>query len=137
MPLLFDEDYEILAEAGLAVSEDESARMLVFENFPLPPGIYVGGQGEDLQTARILYMIPQNYNVGGGDMFWTDPALARADRQPIPAKGGGDTRIFNGVTFERWSRHWNHVSWRPKVDNIRTIIDRLTWALEHSNARRP
>ena len=136
MPLLFDEDYEILAEAGLLISEDENARTLVFENFPLPPGMYVDNAAAPLLTARILYIIPPNYNTSGGDMFWTHPPLSRADGQGIPAKGGGDVRVFSGVTFERWSRHWHRVAWRPKVDNIRTIVDRLTWALEHPNAQR-
>jgi hypothetical protein len=137
MPLLFDADYDYLKEIGLEVVEDEASRFLVFKNFPLPEGMYVAN-GEALSHVQVLYVIPPNYNTEGGDMFWTYPMPTRADGVAIPAVNGPgqDSRVFDGKEFLRWSRHWNNAPWRPKADDIRTIVDRLTWAFANPDAKR-
>ncbi|MDB5556028.1 MAG: hypothetical protein JWL86_6012 [Rhizobium sp.] len=135
MALLFDEDYEVLKEAGLQYEEDEANRFLVIKNFPLSPGLYVGG-GTAVNAVAILNVIPTNYNTAGCDMFWVHPQLARADGKDIPAVSGPnqDSRTFNGAEYLRWSRHWNKHPWQPKVDKVRTILDRLEWALKNPDA---
>jgi hypothetical protein len=134
MPLLLDADYEYLAANGIQIEEDESSRFLIFKAFPLPVGVYVSG-GESRSVVDVLYVIPPNYNTEGGDMLWVHPELSRANGQPIPAASGTgtDTRIYQGVEFMRWSRHWNNRPWKPKVDAIEKIVDRLTWAFAHPN----
>lgn len=140
MALLFDKDYEILNDAGLAFTEDEATRFFIFRDFPLPKGIYTAS-GQARATVDVLYSIPPDYNTSGGDMFWVSPQLERADGQTIAAVSGSgqDSRIHGGVEYMRWSRHWNQpgVRWKPKVDNIRTVIDRITWAFTYPNAKRP
>jgi len=139
MALLFDEDYEILKDAGLTVKEDEALRFLIFRDFPLPDGIYTAN-GQPQTTVNVLYIIPPDYNTSGGDMFWVHPQLARADGNAIAAVNGAgqDSRIHAGVEYTRWSRHWNRpgVRWKPKIDNIQTIIDRITWAFTYPDAKR-
>ncbi|TCZ65033.1 E2/UBC family protein [Flaviaesturariibacter aridisoli] len=133
MSLLFDEDYKYLNESNLRYSEDESGRMLVIHNYPLPEGMYMAG-GEPISEAEVLVIIPSNYNMTGTDMLWTYPSLSRADNGPLPnvcAVGGGDNRRFQGKEFCRWSRHYDAKSWRAKVDNIRKILDRIEWALQN------
>jgi hypothetical protein len=140
MALLFDEDYQTLAEANLAFIEDEATRFLIFTAFPLPEGLYVAN-GEPCKTVEVLYIIPENYNTSGGDMIWVYPMIARADGQPIPNSGDGginqDSRTFNDKEYIRWSRHWNNSPWKPKVDKVQTIIDRITWILQYPDAKRP
>lgn len=138
MPMLFDEDYTILEDAGLTFTEDETSRFFIFRDFPLPGGIYVAGSGPRM-SVDVLYVIPASYNTSGGDMFWVHPRLVRADGKAIPNAGGPgeDSRTYNGVEYLRWSRHWNNKPWRPKVDNIQTIIDRITWAFKYPDAKRP
>ena len=137
--LLFDFDYEHLKEIGQEIEEDEGSRFLIFKNFPLPEGLYVS-EGQPKEAVDVLYVIPENYNTSGGDMFWTFPLLARADGKEIPSIGSGkpneDSRVHRDREYCRWSRHWNSKPWKPKVDNIRTIVDRLTWAFANPDAKR-
>lgn len=139
MTLLFDEDYQMLADAKLAFIEDEALRFLIFTAFPLPEGVYVAN-GKACSTIEVLYIVPDNYNTGGGDMLWVYPMLTRADGQPIPNTGDGgadqDSRTYNEKEYIRWSRHWNNSPWKPKVDKVQTIIDRLTWAFKFPDAKR-
>lgn len=135
MPLLFDEDYEVLKEAGLEYEEDEPNRFLAIKNFPLQKGMYVSG-GSAVDAVAVLSIIPPNYNTAGCDMFWVHPPLARSDGKTIPAVSGPnqDSRMFGGVEFMRWSRHWNTRPWKAKVDKVQTILDRLEWALKNPDA---
>ncbi|MER9331463.1 E2/UBC family protein [Mesorhizobium sp. M0488] len=139
MPLLFNSDYEILKKAGLDFEEQEGARFLIFKNFPLPKGVYVADE-KPADAVDVLYVIPQNYNISGGDMFWVDPRLYRADGGLIPNTGGPgpneDSRTHAGVVFCRWSTHWNGNPWKAKVDNVQTIMDRISWAFRYPDARR-
>ncbi|WP_027168873.1 E2/UBC family protein [Mesorhizobium sp. WSM3224] len=139
MPLLFDSDYEILHKAGVDFEEEDGARFLLFKNFPLPKDVYLVDE-KPADAVHVLYVIPQNYNSSGGDMFWVHPRLHRSDGKPIPNTGGPrsneDSRTHNGLVFCRWSRHWHNNLWKPKVDNIRTIMDRISWAFKYPDARR-
>lgn len=137
MNLLLDEDYEILKEAGLQYEEDANLGFLVLKNFPLPAGFY-SFNGTVLETVEVLYMIPTNYNMSGGDMFWTHPFLTRVDGKAIPAMmqfGGGDARHFKSKEFCRWSRHFGPDSWKPKVDNVEKILARIEWALKNPDGK--
>ena len=139
MPLLFDDDYEIINHAHLEIEEDEASRFLVFKNFPLPNGMYTHNNAP-IKTVEVLYIVPPTYNTEGGDMFWVYPPLSRADRSAIPNVNGPnqDSRIHNGIEYVRWSRHWNRTTpWKPKIDNVQTIINRITWAFKYPSAKRP
>lgn len=139
MPLLFDSDYETLQKAGVNFEEEEGTRFLMFKGFPLPKGVYLA-DGKPADAVDVLYVIPQNYNVSGGDMFWAHPRLHRADGKPIPNTGGPgpneDSRTHKGTVFCRWSRHWHKNAWKPKVDDVQTIMDRISWAFKYPDARR-
>ena len=133
MPLLVEEDYEYLSEIGQAHEEFEPQRSLIFRNFPLPEGVYAA-DGRPVQTVHVLVEIPANYNLSGPDMFWVNPTLLFANgTQIVAASQGGDPRNVGGETFERWSRHWGHIGWKPGQDTISTIVDRLNWAFRHPN----
>ena len=135
MPLLIDEDYEYLTEIGHTYEEDPECRRFVVRAFVLPEGTY-STNGVPTVEVDVLIEIPSNYNLSGPDMFWVSPYLTLADGSEIPAANrGADPRSFNGVTFERWSRHWGHLAWRPGLDSIETLIDRLTWAFAHPDPR--
>ena len=136
MRLLFDEDYDILKSSGLEYVEDHGNRYLVLKNYPLSDGLYIYN-GQAISTVEVLTIIPPNYNMNGGDMFWTHPFLSRTDGKAIPATmtfGGGDARFFEGKEYCRWSRHFKADSWRAKVDNIEKILSRIEWALKNPDA---
>jgi hypothetical protein len=136
MPLLFDSDYKILADCGLQYEEDEANRFLILKNFPLKDGLY-SFNGVGLIDVDVLIVIPPNYNTAGNDMLWVSPELKRTDGKAIPAAfgvGKGAAKHYQGKEFCRWSRHFPPNSWRPKVDNIQKIIDRVQWALSNPDA---
>jgi hypothetical protein len=135
MALLFDDDYRFLQEAGLEYEEDESSRFLILKKFPLAGGLYVANS-QPINAVDVLNVVPQNYNTAGCDMFWVYPQLARADSEAIPAINGHneDSRTHKGIEYYRWSRHWNKNPWKPKVDNVRTILSRIEWALKNPDA---
>ena len=138
MPLLHDEDYQILKESGLMYEEDEAQRFLVIKNFSLSPGFYIY-EGQPIDQVEVLWIVPPDYNTSGGDMFWVHPPLTRADGKGIPGAfglGGGDSRQFNGKEYCRWSRHWNPGTWRSKIDNIHKVLDRIEWALKNPDTTR-
>jgi hypothetical protein len=131
MALLYDEDHQILKDAGLEYEEDESQRFLIIKNFPLPSNLYMHA-GHVIEQVEVLWVVPSNYNTGGGDMFWTHPALARVDGKSIPnisGIGGRDPRHFKDKEYCRWSRHWKPETWKPKIDNIQKVLGRIDWAL--------
>lgn len=134
MALLFDADYEYLKSVGLEYDEYVDQRFLVIKNYPVADGLYVMG-GQPINAVDVLSIIPPNYNAAGCDMFWVYPAISRADGKVIPATGGDD-RTFNGVTFVRWSRHWQPDQWKPKVDAVETLLSRIEWALKNPDAVR-
>jgi len=132
MALLNDEDYQILQEAGLEYEEDQAQRFFIIKNFPLFAELYTHS-GRALDQVEVLWIVPPDYNTSGGDMFWVHPALARTDGKAIPsasAFGGGDPRHYNGKEYCRWSRHWQPISWKPKIDTIQKVLDRIEWALK-------
>ena len=136
MALLFDEDYIILSDAGLEVEEDEAQRFLIIKDYPLKANFYEY-KNEHIDKVNVLIVIPPNYNTSGNDMFWVYPPLARIDKKPIPAAfgfGKGDSRIYNGTEYCRWSRHYKPETWKPKVDNIQKILSRIEWALKNPDA---
>lgn len=138
MALLFDEDYQILRDSGLEYEEDERQRFLVIKNFPLPLDVYVH-TGVALEQVEVLWIVPPNYNTSGGDMFWVNPALERADGKAIPAAfgfGGGDPRHHNGKEYCRWSRHWKAETWKPKIDNIEKVLGRIEWAFTNPDTNK-
>lgn len=139
MGLLLDEDYVYLTEIGLKYVEVAEPRFLIFRNFVLPGGVYKSGS-EVKNAVDVLYVIPTNYNASGGDMFWVYPYLERVDGKAIPNVNvggpGQDSRSHDGIEYLRWSRHWHNKPWIPKVDNVQKIVDRITWAFAHPDAKR-
>ena len=140
MPLLFDDDYIVLKETGLKYEEEEASRFLVIMNFPLLVGLYVHA-ANPIELVEVLLVIPPNYNTSGGDMFWVHPALKRANGKTIPNVaedfGRPDARFYKNREYCRWSRHWNKAgAWKPKVDNIQKVLDRIEWALKKPDANK-
>jgi hypothetical protein len=134
VPLLLDSDYKRLRDADISFQEDESNRFLVFLGVPLHDSQY------NVSECDVLVVIPPNYPQAGNDMFWTHPILSLADGRAIPAilGPGGDSRIWNGREFCRWSRHWQPSTpgaWRPGKDDVISIYRRVTWALSHPDSQ--
>lgn len=133
MPLLLDSDYAELQERGISFAEDETRRFLILKNFELPESTY------RQEVCDVLIVIPANYNQAGNDMFWTHPQLDRLGGASIPAADGpgANGQEYEGRIFCRWSRHWQSGAgmWKPGLDNVTTILNRITWALNHPDTK--
>jgi hypothetical protein len=71
------------------------------------------------RKANLLIILPAGYPNAKLDMFWTEPVVKLANGN-WPA--GAETHaIHNGVSWQRWSRHFPQ-AWRQGVDNLRTFI---------------
>ncbi len=133
--LLLEADYERLQELGITFDEDAEQRFFIFLGFKPQESQYT------VPVCDVLVVIPPNYPQAGNDMFWTNPRLYRSDGCPIPAvtdPGGGDSRVWDGREFCRWSRHWDPSSpgaWRPGKDDIISIHRRIEWAIKHPDGQ--
>lgn len=144
MTYLLDEDYQILRDAGLEYEEAKISNdnAIIIKHFPLPINTFIeAGKQENgvLTHVDVLTIVPPNYNTGKLDMFWFHPALARIDGASMDRTevyGGGDPRHHAGKEYCRWSRHDTNNPWRPKEDNLQTWLNRLDWALKHTDCIR-
>lgn len=144
MAYLLDEDYDYLRDAGLEYEEAEiaSEHIFIVKNYRLPDGVFIEPGKSDqgtLMNVDVLTTVPTDYNTGKLDMFWFNPALSRADGITMKATevyGGGSSKHHEGKEYCRWSRHDNPNPWRPKEDNIQTWLNRLEWALNHTDCQR-
>lgn len=132
MPLLTEDDYAELAARNILNFESEPHRLLVFQGFILPEGMY------KTVHCDVLVKIPTNYPQQGNDMFWTSPCLELTSGAPIPKThkpGAGVNVTFSGVEYCRWSRHWpsdgSRSAWRADRDNVITIYRRIDHALRN------
>jgi hypothetical protein len=100
-------------------------RVLLLHDFSVPNGYTVR-----VSTAAII--IPMNYPTQELDMVYFYPSLTRSDGQAI--RQADVQVVFDGVSYQRWSRHYTITKWKPEEDNIAThvmaIRDWLIRALE-------
>jgi len=86
---------------------DGGGRWVLIYCQDVPPGF---NQGKVIMAIRIEGGYPPSML----DMVYFFPPLARQDGCAIPALS---TQAINGVTYQRWSRHY---PWREGVDNLAT-----------------
>lgn len=102
-----------------------SNRVLLLHDFSIPDGYTVKES-----TAAII--VPLNYPIQELDMVYFYPALVRSDGQVIRQTNAQE--VFDGLSYQRWSRHYTITKWRPDDDSIAThvmaIRDWLIRALE-------
>ena len=98
---------------GHTVSVDSGMICVLIPNFPLPCGL-------NHAAANLLLRLAPGYPDIPPDMWWFDPALCRADGQPITATQV--TEVHLGRTWQRWSRHFIQGQWRPGLDSLESYI---------------
>ena len=118
-------DTEYLVAKGIPYEEIETSghRALIFKGFRTPIGRY------DASTVDVLVLLPPSYNDAGPDMFYTLPWL-RLIPEKRYAKAADVQFEFDGQIWQRWSRHADGNYWRPGVDGIRTVLKRISAAME-------
>lgn len=103
----------------------EADRVLLLYDFSVPNGYTVRSN-----TAAII--IPMNYPTQELDMVYFYPGLVRSDGQTI--RQADVQVVFDGMPYQRWSRHYTITRWKPDEDSVAThvmaIRDWLIRALE-------
>jgi hypothetical protein len=110
------EDLEWLESCGRPfelVKENQVLRV-VLDQYPVPAGYNLG-------TVKANVRIDAGYPDAQIDMVYFYPALARSDGRPIGALCADQ---FDGLTWQRWSRHRTAANpWRPGIDNLATHFE--------------
>lgn len=121
MAILPSKDRRYLSSRALAFEEvvAASTNALVLTQFVLPLGRY------DHASASVLIILPPGYPDLPPDMFYVNPWIKLVATQQY-ARCADQAHEFNGVRWQRWSRHNNE--WRRGVDGIWTMIKRVEHA---------
>jgi|HubBroStandDraft_1064217.scaffolds.fasta_scaffold142212_2 hypothetical protein len=70
-----------------------------------------------VQEADVRMVLPSGYPNAAVDMFHTLPVIFLANgAQPV---GGGGRNVFDGETWQQWSRH---IQWRTGIDDLRSFV---------------
>lgn len=119
----FDRDY--LIEKGFEFVEISEAgnNGLIIRNWILPLGKF------NLQTSDLLILIPNGYPEVHPDMWYFNPALLLAQTN-ICARQTQISINFNGIAWQRWSRHFPANEWRSGIDGIHTYLKKIQAALD-------
>lgn len=127
MSFLPSGDRKYLEDKGIPHDEVEEngQRGLILQNLSLPSKRY------DAPKADVLVLLPTNYNDAGPDMFYTEPWVKLVPENCY-AKAADQSHNFCGRSWQRWSRHSESQHWRPGIDGIRTVIQRVRAALENA-----
>lgn len=120
--VLTQDDIRYLEEKKI-IYEPFPSGEVIFKTYALPPGRY------NTPHADILVILPSGYNDTGPDMFYANPwlMLVPENKHPRCTESPHD---FSGIRWQRWSRHEEGGSWRPGIDGIKTVLQRINYALE-------
>lgn len=118
-------DREYLNSKGYSFEEivDGGNNGLIIRNFELPNNKY------NHEIANLLIFIPQGYPETRPDMWYFSPEILLKPNNSSP-KATESRQNFNGVTWQRWSRHYPAEEWRQGVDGIHTYLKKIKVALE-------
>ena len=122
--LLPEADAEFLDQKGYRwdVGAADGFINLVIHEFPLPRGYQVN-------RTSLLIRLPAGYPNSNPDMFWTHPDVVLVNGSYPVAADQHDVQ-YQGHGWQRWSRHFSGLVWRPGVDNIRSYLVAVRHELE-------
>jgi hypothetical protein len=97
--------HEVLTEGGMLC--------VLIRGWSLPPGLNVA-------ETDVLLLLAAGYPDIPPDMWWTDPAVLRADGSVIPATEVRQQIL--GRTWQRWSRHFQGGQWQSGTDGLESYL---------------
>lgn len=125
MGFLPRKDRQYLLDRNYAFEEvaSPSGNGLVFQNFPLPSGLF------DHSASTMLIVLPAGYPDLPPDMFYLNPwvRLALTGQYARCTEHGHQ---FSNINWQRWSRH--NTEWRRGKDGIWTMLKRVQHALREA-----
>jgi hypothetical protein len=123
MRCLPSQDRRYLTDRGACYEEvlDGSQQGVIIRGYALPPGQF------DVAQTDVLILLPPGYPDAAPDMFYLLPWVRLAQHQRYP-HAADQPFSFHRQIWQRWSRH--NTDWRPGVDGIWTMLQRVAHALE-------
>lgn len=106
-----------------SITPEANMTCVLIPGFSLPPGF-------DRTQSDLLLRISPGYPDVPPDMWWFDPPVRRADRQPIPATDV--IEHYLGRSWQRWSRHFSAGQWRSGVDGLQSFLALIRRELERA-----
>lgn len=109
-------DREFLERSGIPYREfEDGSGMLNVEllDFPLPAGL-------NAERANILFRLSASYPDTQPDMWWLIPHVTTAAGAEIAATQVRE--IYDGRTWQRWSRHLDPGAWRSGIDGLESYV---------------
>jgi hypothetical protein len=122
-------DRSYLEDKGMQYEEVivNGNRGVILKDYILPKDRY------DHECADVLVLLPPGYNDVPPDMFFTYPWVKLKAEQCYASKADVPYE-FNGIKWQRWSRHAPAQNWRPGIDGIPTIAARVHQAMKVASA---
>lgn len=114
LPPQLETDVKSLRDSGytLEAHRDGNQIFVIFENYPLPDGIW------NKAKTRLLIIADISYPNSKLDMFWVDKDVRLKDERMPQAGGSFETHY--GQEWHRFS--WHVQKWNPAFDNIITYL---------------
>lgn len=122
----FDRAYLFMKEYHFEEKIETSKNGLIIRNWVLPSGKF------NLSTADLLILIPNGYPDIKPDMWYFYPDLLLSQTNKLPRQTQARI-IFEGKSWQRWSRHFSANEWRSGIDGIHTYIKKIQIALENAS----
>lgn len=113
--ILLEEDAAFLREKSFiwtATKEGNGFIHVVLKDFPFP--------GFVPDKADLLIRLPPGYPNARPDMFYNYPYIQRPNGTVPQATECKES--YNGIAWQRWSRHMASELWRPGTDGLKTYV---------------
>lgn len=101
---------------------DSNMNGLIIKDYELPKEKY------NHEKSDLLILLPQGYPDTRPDMWYFYPEILLAPSNH-PARQTQARLIFEGKSWQRWSRHYPATEWRSGIDGIHTYLKKVDEAL--------
>lgn len=118
----FDLEYLIKKKYQFEEIIDTNRNGLIIKNYKLPENKY------NHESSDILLLIPTGYPDTKPDMWYFYPAILLVPDNKSPRQ----TQVsitFQGITWQRWSRHFPANEWRAGLDGLHSYLKKIDYAL--------
>lgn len=116
-------DYKVIGERN---SQGKLVIGIIIQHFKLPEGKY------NYNEADLLILLPDGYPDVKIDMFYFNPHLL-LNSTGKPVYRADVNHNFNGVAWQRWSKHMDSKDWRPGVDGLHSYLKLVEYVISEAD----
>lgn len=119
----FDRDYLVQKNFDFEEKVEGGTNGLIINNWILPLHKF------NMETSNLLILIPSGYPDVPPDMWYFNPDILLKPSNTF-ARATEAKINFNGIVWQRWSRHLAPNEWRSGTDGIHSYLIKVQTALE-------